>query len=177
MGSRSKRWSSALDYQRPPALTSLPPVAPRPSRTRPSTSSYSDALIKSSQRLRERSLTPPRPPPLTDVKPTPYKCNLDYYRGMTKSVYEKEPMFRDFARNIPLSQANVYDNSNLASLKKDFHSMLYSKDPIGPPDPLKPSAGINRAYEPKSALLSSKHKAQASRPCVLPFIYVYHRGT
>merc|ERR1711981_1204818 len=61
-GPRPKRWSSAMEYsnQRQEFSTSseLPPMP----RSRPSTrplSSYSDALIKSSQRLRERSATPP----------------------------------------------------------------------------------------------------------------------
>ena len=39
---------------------------------------------------------------------TPYHCNMDYYRGKVKSVYEKEPYFKDFVRNIPLSESNVY---------------------------------------------------------------------
>ena len=38
---------------------------------------------------------------------------MDYYRGKVKSVYEKEPGFRDFVRNIPLSESNVYDMNNL----------------------------------------------------------------
>ena len=44
---------------------------------------------------------------IISIKPTPFKTNIDYYRGKTKSIYEKEPMFRDFARNIPLSQVNI----------------------------------------------------------------------
>merc|ERR1712210_220937 len=91
-GPRPKRWSSAMEYsnQRQEFSTSsgLPPMP----RSRPSTrplSSYSDALIKSSQRLRERSATPP-PLPILDIKPTPFKTNIDYYRGKTKSIYEKE---------------------------------------------------------------------------------------
>merc|ERR1712130_696343 len=95
-GPRPKRWSSAMEYsnQRQEFSTSpgLPPM-PRSRPSRPLSSSYSDALIKSSQRLRERSATPP--PPL----PTPFKTDIDYYRGKTKSIYEKEPIFKDFARN------------------------------------------------------------------------------
>jgi len=178
-GPRPKRWSSAMEYsnQRHEFSTSsgLPPM-PRTSR-RPLSSSYSDALIKSSQRLRERSATPPPPPPILDIKPTPFKTNIDYYRGKTKSIYEKEPMFRDFARNIPLSQS-IDDSTSLHSLKRDFQKLVSAKDPeLGRPDPLKPSAGQNRLYQPKSEMLSQRHKSQAPAPIILPYIYVYHRDT
>jgi len=178
-GPRPKRWSSAMEYsnQRHEFSTSsgLPPM-PRTTR-RPLSSSYSDALIKSSQRLRERSATPPPPPPILDIKPTPFKTNIDYYRGKTKSIYEKEPMFRDFARNIPLSQS-IDDSTSLHSLKRDFQKLVSAKDPeLGRPDPLKPSAGQNRLYQPKSEMLSQRHKSQAPAPIILPYIYVYHRST
>merc|ERR1711971_1286636 len=92
-GPRPKRWSSAMEYsnQRMEFSTSsgLPPMPQSRPRARPLSSSYSDALIKSSQRLRERSATPP--PPILDIKPTPFRTNIDYYRGKTKSIYEKEP--------------------------------------------------------------------------------------
>ena len=80
------------------------------------------------------------------MKTTPYNSNLDYYRGKTKSVYEKEPIFRDFVRNIPLSQSNVYDNSNITSLKYDFANMVSARESnnkAARPDPLKPSAVSN----------------------------------
>jgi len=182
-GLRPKRWSSAMEYsnQRQEFSTSsgLPPMPrSRPSRSlRPLSSSYSDALIKSSQRLRERSSTPPPPPPILDIKPTPFKTNIDYYRGKTKSIYEKEPIFRDFARNIPLSQS-LDDSSNLHELKRDFQKLVSARDPaLGRPDPLKPSAGQNRLYQPKSEMLSQRHKSQAPAPVILPYIYVYHRDT
>merc|ERR1712055_514088 len=179
-GPRPKRWSSAMEYsnQRQEFSTSsgLPPMP----RSRPSTrplSSYSDALIKSSQRLRERSATPPPPLPILDIKPTPFKTNIDYYRGKTKSIYEKEPIFRDFARNIPLSQS-LDDSTSLHDLKRDFQKLVSARDPVlGRPDPLKPSAGQNRLYQPKSEMLSQRHKSQAPAPIILPYIYVYHRDT
>merc|ERR1712037_346375 len=86
-GPRPKRWSSAMEYsnQRQEFSTSsgLPPMPRSRPSTRPLSSSYSDALIKSSQRLRERSATPPPPPPISNIKPTPFKTNIDYYRGKT----------------------------------------------------------------------------------------------
>merc|ERR1711934_138916 len=180
-GPRPKRWSSAMEYsnQRQEFSTSsgLPPMPRSRPSSRPLSSSYSDALIKSSQRLRERSATPPPPPPILDIKPTPFKTNIDYYRGKTKSIYEKEPIFRDFARNIPLSQS-LDDSSNLHELKRDFQKLVSARDPVlGRPDPLKPSAGQNRLYQPKSEMLSQRHKSQAPAPVILPYIYVYHRDT
>ena len=76
----------------------------------------------------------------SSIKPTPFKTNIDYYRGKTKSIYEKEPIFRDFARNIPLSQS-LDDSSSLHELKRDFQRLVSARDPVlGRPDPLKPSA-------------------------------------
>ena len=76
----------------------------------------------------------------SSIKPTPFKTNIDYYRGKTKSIYEKEPIFRDFARNIPLSQS-LDDSSSLHELKRDFQKLVSARDPVlGRPDPLKPSA-------------------------------------
>merc|ERR1711934_596340 len=180
-GPRPKRWSSAMEYsnQRQEFSTSsgLPPMPRSRPSSRPLSSSYSDALIKSSLRLRERSSTPPPPPPILDIKPTPFKTNIDYYRGKTKSIYEKEPIFRDFARNIPLSQS-LDDSSNLHELKRDFQKLVSARGPaLGRPDPLKPSAGQNRLYQPKSEMLSQRHKSQAPAPVILPYIYVYHRDT
>ena len=73
-----------------------------------------------------------RPPP------NPYKSNVDYYRGHTKSIYEREPIFKDFARNIPLSQQNLLDSSNLTSLKNNFQSLVASRAGGQKPDPLRP---------------------------------------
>ena len=127
----------------------------------------------------------------------PQKSNLDYYRGRTKSVYEREPVFKDFARNIPLSQQNLWDNANLTSLKKDFQRLLatrnLSKTNPSLPDPLRPLtvASFNcdlippfsltspqsqpSCYRPVSKMLGFKHQSRGSSPVVLPKIYVYHR--
>ena len=76
-------------------------------------------------------------------QPNRYKSNLDFYRGRTKSVYEREPIFKEFARNIPLSQQNLWDNANMTSLKKDFQRLLATrnlstKTDSGLRDPLRP---------------------------------------
>jgi len=167
----SKRWSSALDY-------SGGDSGPTPRSSRPG---YTEALIKSSRRLRERSMSPTaRPVSICVPPPTPYKSNLDYYRGKTKSIYEKEPLFRDFVRNIPLSQANPYDNTNLSSLKNDFKEMLKDKYPTGSsgiPDPFTPSSGEEPFHRPMSEVLARKHRAHPPGPCILPTITVYHRNS
>ena len=75
-----------------------------------------------------------RPPP------NPYKSNVDYYRGHTKSIYEREPIFKDFARNIPLSQQNLLDSSNLTSLKNNFQRLVASRAGGQKSDPLRPLA-------------------------------------
>jgi len=54
---------------------------------------------------------------------TPYKSNQDYYKGNVKSVYEKEPVFKDFYRNIPLSESNQdYYKGKVKS--------VYEKEPV-----------------------------------------------
>ena len=62
---------------------------------------------------------------IISIKPTPFKTNIDYYRGKTKSIYEKEPMFRDFARNIPLSQVNI--KASKYETMQSKHSILKKK--------------------------------------------------
>merc|ERR1712089_32641 len=149
MASCNKRWSSALEYRGKEAFPS-----------------YSDILIKSSQRLRERSMSPAPPPPIDRRNPpSPYKTNQDYYLGKTKSIYEKEPPFKDFVNNIPLSQSNFYDVNNLSRLKRSFQNMLVGKE------------GWAQSQERMSEVLSKKHKAQGPGPITLPYIYVYHRNS
>jgi len=179
--STNKRWSSVIDYSRGetqprslPTLSSLQPITARP----PYSSKYTEALIKSSRRLRERSLSPP--PRVFPTKVSPYKDNVDYYRGKTKSIYEKEPIFKDFVRNIPLSQSNFYDYNNVSSLKRNFQKMVIDKYPpptSSRPDPYSPSLAWDRLHQPKSEALSIKHQSAHPGPCRLPFIYVYHRNS
>ena len=76
-----------------------------------------------------------------------YKCNMDYYRGKTKSVYEKEPIFQDFVNNIPLSESNLYDTDNLSKIKHRFNNMMQDKwGRDQTPDPFTPS-GVNIHYQ------------------------------
>ena len=52
---------------------------------------------------------------------------MDYYRGKVKSIYEKEASFKDFYRNIPLSESNFYDNHNLTRIKQRFNNLVQNK--------------------------------------------------
>jgi len=103
---------------------------------------------------------------------------MDYYRGKTKSVYEKEPIFKDFVRNIPLSESNVYDTNNLSSIKRRFNNMMQDKwGREQTPDPFKPSAVSRGLFEPVSEKLAVKHRSVPPAPAPLPNIYVYHRNS
>merc|ERR1719394_2393547 len=174
----------------PPLAAARPPCPPCPLRplrstlqdvpkqqpSRPAVTSYSDALIRSSQRLRQRSLSPSSGSPIIRPPTNPNKSNVDYYRGHTKSIYEREPMFKDFARNIPLSQQNLLDSSNLTSLKNNFQSLVASRAGGQKPDPLRPLAIQTRNHRSASEALAEKHqRSRSSTPVVLPHIYVYHR--
>ena len=56
-----------------------------------------------------------------------YKSNQDYYRGKVRSVYEKEPMFKEFVRNIPLTESNFYEARTMNSLKQRFSTMMTNR--------------------------------------------------
>eukprot|EP00090_Calanus_glacialis_P024411 TRINITY_DN3791_c0_g1_i1.p1 TRINITY_DN3791_c0_g1~~TRINITY_DN3791_c0_g1_i1.p1 ORF type:complete len:221 (+),score=26.83 TRINITY_DN3791_c0_g1_i1:35-697(+) len=176
----SKRWSSVLEYGsgRPVKYENYAPTTPMARASTPIYPSYHEALIKSSQNLRERSMSPSAPAPVNLEKYSPYKCNMDYYRGKVKSVYEKEPVFKDFVRNIPLSESNLYDNTNLSRIKRRFNNMLQDKwGRDKTPDPFKPSGNNSGIYEPASENLRRKHKSVPPAAAPLPFIYVYHRNS
>ena len=83
-----------------------------------------------------------------------YQRNLDYYRGKTKSVYEKESCFRDFVNNITLTENNLYDSGNLSRLKRRFHRILESKYPDevegAPSDPLSLTKRLETPHRPQS---------------------------
>jgi len=175
----NKRWSSANEYSYTNDRQSMIREGSEfRSRGRtPNVPTYTDALIKCSQRLRERSLSPP--PNVTHEKVSPYHCNMDYYRGKVKSVYEKEPYFKDFVRNIPLSESNMYDMNNLTRLKRRFNNIVMDKwgGRDSTPDPFKPSRNATEIYEPVADKLAIKHKSVPYLPTPLPYIYVYHRST
>jgi len=184
----SKRWSSILEHgsesYQPRSRPPLPPTA-NMTRTRPplpSYPTYTDALLKHSKKLREQSMSPTRNLTVVNTESySPYKTNQDYYKGKVKSVYEKEPAFKDFYRNIPLSESNFYDNHNLTRIKQRFNNMVQNKtgrDMITSRyDPYTPSGRFSGIFEPKSETLAVKHKAVLPLPTPLPFIYVYHRNS
>lgn len=120
--------------------------SPTVSRSRAeSPSRYAEALIKQSRQLRERSI--PKQDPLAYVPlPQPNKRSVtgkpplppgptspgaarvvasDFYRGKIKSIYEREPLFRDFAKGLRLEEAklSMYNSGTLDTIKKDFYRL------------------------------------------------------
>ena len=66
-----------------------------------------------------------------------------------KNVAWWEPVFKDFVRNIPLSESNFNDSHNLSRIKHRFNNMLQDKwGRDQTPDPFKPS-GVNSNLERK----------------------------
>jgi hypothetical protein len=49
----------------------------------------------------------------------------DFYRGKIKSIYEREPLFRDFAKGLRLEESNLsmYNSGTLDTIKKDFYRL------------------------------------------------------
>jgi len=158
-----------------------------------------------SRRLRERSIPPPAPlpdkldfvrgPPLSGRPPPapPRVVASDFYRGKTKSIYEREPLFKDFVQTIPQrydGPINIYNTGTLDTIKSDFKDMVADK---WNRSQLKdPSVEMNfgaKAYAwrdmhvkekiPASARIyqDQSSRARATTPTFLPRVYVYHRST
>jgi len=170
---------------------------------------YTEILCTASRRLRERSIPPPPPypakiepvrppsptggkPPMSSSMAPPRVVASEFYRGKIKSIYEREPLFKDFCHIIPhkYGPINIYNQDTVSTLKTDFKAMV--EDKMRRKDLKDPSIESNylaKAYawrdlvvkptEPASARL---FREQASRPRMMspeanPKIYVYHRST
>jgi len=153
----------------------------------PVVNGYTDALIKSSRRLRERSLSPTRSHVVTVRPVSQYKTNQDYYRGKVKSIYEREPMFAEFVRNLPLTDLHANSSTDLRRLKRSFQYMIEDRwgrkqcnDPSAPHDTAiktTPWANYLSRPEPASVVLAEKHRYRGKTPVAMPRITVYHRST
>jgi len=194
--SSSTQYSSAA----PPRRGAVSPAGP------PTTTTSNTAT---SRRLRERSIPPPPPypakiepvrppsptggkPPMSSSMAPPRVVASEFYRGKIKSIYEREPLFKDFCHIIPhkYGPINIYNQDTVSTLKTDFKAMV--EDKMRRKDLKDPSIESNylaKAYawrdlvvkptEPASARL---FREQASRPRMMspetnPKIYVYHRST
>jgi len=194
--SSSTQYSSAA----PPRRGAVSPAGP------PTTNTSNTAT---SRRLRERSIPPPPPypakiepvrppsptggkPPMSSSMAPPRVVASEFYRGKIKSIYEREPLFKDFCHIIPhkYGPINIYNQDTVSTLKTDFKAMV--EDKMRRKDLKDPSIESNylaKAYawrdlvvkptEPASARL---FREQASRPRMMspetnPKIYVYHRST
>jgi hypothetical protein len=111
-----------------------------------------------------------------------YSENKDYYRGYTKSIYEREPLFTDFVKNIDLN------TSSLSNIKREFHSMIndkWGKKQLNDPSIDHAIASkahswgnyLNKGLEPSSITLGRKHAERGTTPVIQPRIYIYHRST
>jgi len=153
----------------------------------PSMNGYTEALMKSSRKLRERSFSPTREH-VTTVRNVPaYQSNMDFYRGKVKSIYEREPMFSEFVRNLPLTDLHAFNSRDLCRLKKDFQDMIEDNwdrkqcnDPSVPHDIAYKASSWNNYLGkevPASVTLAEKHRQRGHFFVPPPRIFVYHRST
>lgn len=162
-------------------------------------------LSNTSRKLRERSIPPPAPlpdklefvrgPPLSG-RPPPAPARVvasDFYRGKVKSIYEREPLFKDFCQTIPQrygGQVNIYNTGCLDTIKTDFKAMV--EDKWNRSQLQDPSVEMNfgaKVYAwrdmhvkekvPASARIYREQCARprATTPTSSPRVYVYHRST
>jgi len=158
-----------------------------------------------SRRLRERSIPPPEPlpaklqfvrgPPLSGRPPPapPRVVASDFYRGKTKSIYEREPLFKDFVQTIPQRYGgpiNIYNTGTLDTIKHDFKNMVDDKwNRSQMKDPSVEMSFGAKAYAWRDLHVKEKvpasqriyrdqsARARATTPTSLPRVYVYHRST
>jgi len=163
------------------------PLLPVRGRTPPLTG-YTESLIKSSRKQRERSFSPTREHVATVRKVPDYQANSDYYRGKVKSIYEREPIFSEFVRNLPLTDLHATNSVDLSRLKNKFQYMLEDKwerkqlnDPSVSHDIAYKASGwgnyLTRSTQPASERLADRHRFRSSSVAPLPRITVYHRST
>merc|ERR1711953_1285271 len=97
----------------------------------------------------------------------------DFYRGKTKSIYEREPLFKDFVQTIPQRYGgpiNIYNTGTLDTIKHDFKNMVDDKwNRSQMKDP-----SVEMSFGAKAYAWSAR--ARATTPTSLPRVYVYHRS-
>lgn len=172
--------------------------------TRGMTTSAAPTSYTTSRRLRERSIPPPPPPTKVEIKappPPPGKPPVapprvvasDFYKGKVKSIYEREPLFKDFCRVIPqrYGPINIYNTETVSALKYDFKDMVEDKMKRRElEDPSVETNYVAKAYAWRDLVIRPREPAskrifreQSARPrCMSPIntcpkINVYHRST
>jgi len=169
----------------PVERSQLPPLPSRASRAVKTPAR--EALIKSSRKLRERSFSPTRDHVVTPKTYDAYKDNSDYYRGKVKSIYEREPLFEDFVRNLPPTDINALNSTTVCRMKRQFSAMVqdqWGRKQCGDPSVRHNTASLASPWsnylsrpEPASVVLMDKQRYRSQTPAPMPRIYVYHRST
>jgi len=179
-------------------------IPSRSLRSKSPSPSYTETLCAASRRLRERSIPPPAPPTKVEIKsppPPPGKPPVapprvvasDFYKGKVKSIYEREPLFKDFCRVIPqrYGPINIYNTETVSTLKHDFKDMVEDKMKRRElEDPSVETNYVAKAYAWRDLVIRPREPAskrifreQSARPrCMSPIntvpkINVYHRST
>lgn len=182
-----------------------PPRASSRSRQVSPVPSYSEALCRVSKRLRQRSLPPPAPPPKHEFSlprpsayttvgksaPVPRVVASDYYKKYIKSVYEREPMFKEFFDSVPPAERNFYNSQSLEKMKRDFRGLCsdqWDRKQAGDPSVDHDLArkvhpwGSYASRRPDGETASERLWRIQSRPMEggdppLPRVTIYHRST
>merc|ERR1719312_2089238 len=172
------------------AQSSVPPRSRSPSPF----NAGSEHLMKKSRQQRMNSIPPPPPPPQFASKPPSGSARVvasDFYRGKVKSIYEREPLWREFSSSVSGKGYSMYNSEHLSHIKNDFKSLVEEKyrrvqsnDPsVGRDAGSKLFAWNNILHKPSvaaSEVLGEKHSLRRREPSPgkpLPKIRLYHKST
>merc|ERR1711936_963387 len=95
------------------------------SASRTTTSQVHDNLSfysRGSSAARSRSSTPSKPGGAYTLD---YNTKQDY-KGIADSIYERDPLFKDFVTSLPPS-TSLYNSRNMTNLKDQFQTMVQDK--------------------------------------------------
>lgn len=112
---------------------------------------------------------------------------------MEKTIYQRDPLFSDFVRSLPLTESgsgSLYNRGNLTSLKDQFQHMIQDNwdrkqlnDPTVCHDMALKASGwsnyLSMREDKASNILGRKHSNITKHPTTfhMPRITVYHSST
>merc|ERR1719312_747305 len=160
--------------------SSVPPRSRSPSPF----NAGSEHLMKKSRQQRMNSIPPPPPPPQFASKPPSGSARVvasDFYRGKVKSIYEREPLWREFSPSVSGKGYSMYNSEHLSHIKNDFKSLVEEKYQwvLYNNPSVRRDAGSKLAWPP-GKVLGEKHSLQGREPSPgkhLPKIRLYHKST